>query len=414
MSVDLSELVDYDGGQISSRVFSDPAIFEREMKRVFERSWLFLAHECQLPAPGDFFSTWMGNNPVLVVRQKDGGIRAFVNSCRHRGNRVCRADEGRARSFMCNYHGWTYNLAGDLISVPHEEQFPGLDKSRTGLLQVAQLDTYKGFIFATFDKDAPPLVDYLGEAAWYFDAFVDRIEGGAELVGGVNKWIVKANWKFGAEQFTSDMYHLLTNHLSAMVAMVDEGAPPMELPEDGRQFSSPQGHGMGFFFNANMQDFGLLDKYYEAMRPQIVERIGEARARGPMISHGNIFPNLGFLPGTGVLRVFHPRGPGEMEIWSWVVVDKAAPAEVKEAQRLFTVRTFTAAGIFEQDDSETWADCQRNATASVVRDNPWLYQMNLGRSGPDGDYPGNVSFVLSEEAARGFYRRYVELMTEQP
>ncbi len=169
MSVDLDridDLVSVERGEIDRRIFSDEAIFEREMEQIFGRAWLFLCHESQLKKPGDYFEAPMGRDNVLVVRQKDGGLKGLLNTCMHRGNAVCRAEEGNTKVFMCTYHGWTYGLDGSLIGVPGLEQFykNNLDRSQYGLKEVAQLDSYKGFVFATMDPTAPPLPEFLGGA----------------------------------------------------------------------------------------------------------------------------------------------------------------------------------------------------------------------------------------------------------
>ncbi len=175
MLADVKSLVDVDHGLISRRIFIERDIYEQELDRIFARCWLFLCHESQIPHPGDFFSTYMGEDPVLVVRDSGGTVRAFLNVCRHRGNRLCRADTGNAAYFTCAYHGWTYGNDGHLVGVPslQEAYFGALDTTQWGLIPVAQLDSYKGLIFATFDPTAPPLLEYLGEMAWYLDAFFD-------------------------------------------------------------------------------------------------------------------------------------------------------------------------------------------------------------------------------------------------
>src|SRR5215469_16610314 len=148
MEAGIGGLVDGQRGLVSRRIFIEPEIYEQELERIFARCWLFLCHESQIPRPGDFGTAYMGEDPVLVVRDSRGEIHAFLNVCRHRGNRLCRADSGNAASFTCAYHGWTYRNDGSLAGVPQLEEFyfDELDRSQWGLTPVAQLDSHKGLV----------------------------------------------------------------------------------------------------------------------------------------------------------------------------------------------------------------------------------------------------------------------------
>jgi len=200
MAIDLGHLVDAENGLISRRIFIEPEIYAQELERSFARCWLFLCHESQIPQPGDFLTTDMGDDPVLIVRDSAGQVHAFLNVCSHRGNRLCRADAGNAAAFSCAYHGWTYSNDGRLVGVPwlKEAYYGELERERWGLQPVARLDSYKGLLFATFDPETPPLREYLADVTWYLDVFFDRREGGVEIVGGMHKWVVPCNWKFPA------------------------------------------------------------------------------------------------------------------------------------------------------------------------------------------------------------------------
>src|SRR5262245_6713120 len=167
MRMEIKSLVDPEGGLINRRIFADREIYELERERLFARCWLYLGHESEVPHPGDFVAAYMGEEPVILWRDLGGRLNAFLNLCRHRGNRVCRADQGNAKLLTCSYHGWTYNSEGRLAVVPMVDAFRDLDRAQWSLIPVAQLESYKGLIFATFDAAAPTLQEYLGDMAWY-------------------------------------------------------------------------------------------------------------------------------------------------------------------------------------------------------------------------------------------------------
>jgi 3-phenylpropionate/trans-cinnamate dioxygenase alpha subunit len=413
MATDIDGLVDSERGLISRRIFIEPAIYERELQQIFARCWLYLCHDSQIARPGDFLTTTMGEDPVLVVRDGAGRVHAFLNVCRHRGNRLCRADDGNAASFTCAYHGWTYGNDGRLTGVPYlKEAYHGeLDRGRWGLVPVAQLADYKGLWFATFDPAAPPLRDYLGEMAWYLDNFVDRCDGGVEIVA-THKWVMPCNWKFPAENFGGDAYHVPWSHLSAVTTAFSTGVQT-KPNTTGSMVSPGNGH---MLICVGPDDFGEppmpeLLAYERQLRPQVEARLGpRARRINPIV--GTVFPNFSLLRSTShTMRVWHPRGPERTEVWSWVFADKAAPPQVKEAVRLAGIRGFSPSGTFEQDDMDNWQECTRTCRGAVARQMPLNTQMGMGHDRFDPELGAWASeFRMSENNHRHFYRRWAELM----
>ncbi|MEC8698095.1 MAG: aromatic ring-hydroxylating dioxygenase subunit alpha, partial [Pseudomonadota bacterium] len=205
------DLVNMDKGLISRDIFTAEDIYQEELERIFPRSWLFVGHESQIPENGDYILGRMAEESVIVNRDRKGKLHVFLNNCRHRGMRVCRYDKGNSRKFMCPFHAWVFSDQGELIGVPKMENgyHNELDKSEWGLIE-ARVYSYRGFIFACWEEETPALEDYLGDLRFYFDDYCelpDGTYGEWEAFGGIFKWRVPCNWKFGAENFGGDYYH---------------------------------------------------------------------------------------------------------------------------------------------------------------------------------------------------------------
>lgn len=418
---DIAALVSDQHGWVDPRIYTDEALYQLELERVFAKSWLLLGHESQIAKGGDFMTNYMGEDPVLVVRQKDASIRVFLNQCRHRGMRLCRADCGNAKSFTCSYHGWAYDTAGTLVNVPYSECFPTLDKKESGPLQ-ARVETYKGLIFANWDTEAPDLATYLGEARFYMDHMLDRTEAGTVAIPGIQKWVIPCNWKFAAEQFCSDMYHAgTTSHISGILAGLpaDKELSDLAPPTEGNQYRALWGgHGAGFFLDdtnmlAAMMSEKVVDYWTKgAAAEKAALRFGATARSRIAFQHMTVFPTCSFLPGVNTIRMWHPRGPNEMEVWTFTVVDADASDEIKDEYRRHSMRTFSAGGVFEQDDGENWVEVQQILKGYKARSRPFVVSMGIGRDeGSHPDYPGRIGYVYNENAARGLYTHWARMMT---
>jgi len=413
----LDQLCDIENGTISGMMFSDEAIYRKELERIFARCWLFVAHESQIPNTGDYITTTMGEDEVIVVRQKSGEVKVFLNACPHRGNKVCFSESGSTRGFICNYHGWSFNLSGNLIgqhesSVYEDSNF---DKSRWGLREVAKVDSWKGLVFATFDPESPSLEEYLGPMTWYMDALFDNQEGGTEFVGGCIRSTYECNWKIAAENFVGDALHAGWTHDSGAKAML--GGSVTKISELGESYSvNWNGHGYEFALDTvgNVAALGekALNKYIYQIKPSAEERLGAFRSNMiASVSSCTIFPNFSFLPGQNTVRVWQPRGPNKIELYTWVLVNKSAPEDIKEKWRKGAMITFSPTGVFEMDDGENWEYSTKTAKGWVTGQQNLFIGLGMDTLKRDTSLPGNVfSGQLNEANGRAFYQYWRDLL----
>ena len=416
--IDIRKLVDVENATQSRRIFGDPEIYQMELERVFARCWLFLTHESLVPNHGDFVVTKMGEDEVIVWRQRDGAIKVYLNVCTHRGMRLCQAESGNAKGFSCNYHGWAFGVEGNLAAVPLDEAIygPGFDKCKLALREVPLVESYRGFIFACMDPQAPTLNDYLGDSAWYMDIWAD-VPGGVELLGPPARSIVSANWKSPTENFIGDSYHVGWTHAPALAGLVGEVPPHASFIGDDTclQMTSRYGHGLGIF---NQLGVAVLLHECPELAPWVQRRAGEvAAARGPQAAgmyaghwDASIFPNCSYLIGDNVFKVWHPLGPDKIEIMTWTIVEKDMPDDLKRRVQVATHRMFGPAGMLESDDLDNFDFATRPNRGFVTRQGDLNLQMGLGQEREDPVLPGVVGPFMSEMAQRGFYRAYADCL----
>ncbi|MGH3494790.1 MAG: Rieske 2Fe-2S domain-containing protein, partial [Sciscionella sp.] len=180
-----SVFADVRRGMIPAHIYNDRELFELERERLFARSWIFIAHESELPQPGDYVVRKVLDDSFIVARDDNGEIRVMFNMCLHRGMQICRAEMGNASHFRCPYHGWSYRNDGRIVGLPfHKEAYGGEDGfNRKGqkLLPAPSLDTYNGLIFISLAPEAPSLREFLGDFAFYLDYYTKQSASGIEL-----------------------------------------------------------------------------------------------------------------------------------------------------------------------------------------------------------------------------------------
>ena len=251
-------IIDLETGQLDRSIFVDPDIYAEEQEKVFGRAWLMIGHESLVPKPNDYFHTYMGEEPVILCRDGKGNLRAYLNMCRHRGNRIVRTDQGNSRNFACAYHGWTFSNDGSLEYLPGEQEayYGALDRECFRLVE-ARVDTYAGIVFATWDPGAPGLDAYLGDARWLLDINFNRLDNGTEALGPI-KWMEPVNWKTAVDN-CSDNYHVPTTHLSAIIVQGRHRGIPRLTHE--QQFQSESRH---LFVNGHSLTMRFLEKADQA------------------------------------------------------------------------------------------------------------------------------------------------------
>ncbi|MBV8087719.1 MAG: Rieske 2Fe-2S domain-containing protein [Chloroflexi bacterium] len=395
-------LVDAERGIVSRRIFVDPAIYEQEQRRVFRRSWLFVGHDSLLPKPSDFMSNYMGEDPVIVWRGGDGQPRVFLNTCPHRGNKLCLYDRGHAAALTCSYHGWTFDNEGRLTGVPFDSQsYEGkLDRASNGLFE-PRVATYGGLIFASWEPEGS-LDDYLGEMRWWLDLFVCHQDfGGMAVIPSAQKYRMPGNWKLTADNFIGDFYHVPMSH-SSFVRQVTSAT--RARPPDGHgvfNFLLQPAHGVGSVPTDDRQlqtDLRVAERIGPEASDWVRERDAKLRARAKSaavpsgFSAGALYPNMTFQ-GNGafegeLVALAHPRGPYEHEVWQWLLFERDAPEAVRRYAAAWTARRQSAGGLVGVDDGENFDRIAETMHSPMAGELTFNYAMALERDNAGLDFGG--------------------------
>jgi len=371
--------------------FTDPDVFELEMRHVFEGGWVFLGMAAQAPQPHDYFTTTIGRVPVVVMRDGAGRLGAFVNSCPHRGAVICPMQSGNARLHVCPYHSWSFDSAGRNKAIKWKAAgaYPaGFDEASHDLAALPAFGERAGFLFGSLVRDVVSLDDHLREAGKMLDLAASASEAGLELVPGMVRYTYRANWKLQLEN-CSDAYHFTSVHPSYLGILArrqrepDATAPKSFWDNDQPWAEDARGvqGGSMRFANGHVLNWGKLaasdahplwDRY-----DQLGERLGGG-ARDWLFNMRNltIFPNMQIAENaSSQLRVIQPLAPGltEMRTWCFAPAGEAAAAR---AQRIRQYEDFfNPSGMATPDDTIAYEACQTGYAGAVE---PWLQGYQRG------------------------------------
>ena len=418
MSLTTASAVDYktlvQDDRIHASLYTDPRVFADEMDRIFHLGWVFVGHDSEVPRPGDFVTRRLGREPVIMVRGKDAGIAVLVNRCMHRGTLLCPADRGTARTFACPYHGWTYDLSGELLGVPYPGGYQAFDKSAHGLARAPRVSTYRGFVFASLAATGPTLAEHLGAATRLIDRSCGLSPvGEVELTAGWVKHRCTANWKMLPEN-DSDGYHLGFVHSALFKSVRTQYQRVIGEEKSIKAVVRAWGHGhieidWSPGYQAPFEWLGgasgsVVADYVAALeRRDGAETARRRIMQGP--AHALIFPNL-FLGETNI-AIVEPVDLGQCLHWHTPMFLKGVPEFNGRLLRMAEAGMGPASFLMPED----LIVASRNQAGLQARAVEWLL-LGRGLNRESVDAEGRVvSHVTDETTNRAFWHHYRSVMT---
>ena len=403
---------------MDARVYHDDGIFAQEQRRIFRGPvWSYVALEAELESAFSFKSTFVGDTPVVVTRDAEGALHAWVNRCAHKGALVCRAPRGTVAdgSFVCVYHQWAYDAQGNLRGVPFRRGLNGqggmaktFDTARHGLqkLRVASLC---GMVFVSFDEKAPPLEEFLGESMCYF---IRRVFHRPVRVLGYARQNMRGNWKLYSEN-SRDGYHGGLLHLFYPTFGIYRPSQESAGEVDEAGFHN------AFTVSRPSQTAGYEAYQKEANREVAGGSAGAEMLRDPTVLGfrpefddnialliQSLFPSvvLQQIQNTLATRQIVPRSVSETEL-VWTYFGYADDDEAMTRHRIRNINLVGPAGYISMEDGEAVELCQQGTAGAE----DWNSLVEMGGT----DVVSKVSPIgLDENAVRGFWKGYLALMSD--
>jgi len=387
-------------------IFTNANLFELEMKHIFESNWVYLAHESQVPEINDYYTTWMGRQPIVITRDKTGQLHAVINACAHKGAMLCRRKHGNKGSFTCPFHGWTFSNAGKLLKVKDEKttEYP-VQFNKHGshdLKKVARFQNYRGFLFGSLSEDVMPLEDYLGETKVIIDQIVAQAPEGLEVLRGNSSYIYDGNWKLQMEN-GCDGYHVSTvhwNYAATMGRRKVEGTKAVDANSWSKSVAGVYGfeHGHILLWTRTMNP--EVRPVYQH-RDEIAARVGEDKADYIVNQTRNLclYPNVFLMDQFSTqIRVVRPISVDKTEVSIFCFAPKGESAESRAIRIRQYEDFFNVSGMGTSDDLEEFRACQAGYASTTSMWNDMSRGAPLWVRGPDANAKGmGLNPVISGE-----------------
>jgi nitrite reductase/ring-hydroxylating ferredoxin subunit len=397
---------------VATSAYRGQEIFDQELQRIFYSTWIFLCHESEIANPGDFKSTWIGRQPIIVARDRSGKVGAFLNFCRHRGAAVCRYEYGNTKAFVCPYHGWSYRTSGELMTITDPKRYPpGLKTQDNGLIKVAKLEIYGGLVFGCLNDSAPSLENFLGGAKRHIDYWLGRTAGGSYSVKRAHKYKYQGNWKLQSENVI-DGYHPGIVHRSAFSTFNEFSGSDFPdvfvggVQQGGATRGFPGGHSTlegGFPTVASaLASAEVINDY----KKSVVAVHGDDANEVLGNRHLLIFPNLALMDFN--IRVIQPIAPDCTDVYSYPLHIEGAQDEINTARLSDVQMRLGTAGMVGADDIEIFAAAQTGLMAEsaewIVLSRGLAEEKQLASGERVGEYSDEVP-------QRAFWRRWSLMMS---
>ncbi|MBV6304751.1 Rieske 2Fe-2S domain-containing protein [Candidimonas humi] len=430
MAATLEQLIredDTDGFLVNRDIYRDPEVFEWEMRYLFEGTWNLLGLESQIRRPHDYFTTHIGRAPVIVTRDGGGQVHCLLNTCRHKGAMVCHMQQGNARTFVCQYHGWAYDAGGRNILIKDKDQgaYPECFDRIGHDLEPVRVGVYRGFIFGSLNPDVPPLEEYLGDLRAMIDLIVDQSPQGVECIPGRGAFLFRGNWKLQMENGV-DPYHFSSTHLSYIQALrrrSDKASVYSTFKSaDLQRGTFAFKHGHNAMWGPAPSDKTTPLSY---VKDELVLRVGETRARWMMsVRNITMFPNAQFAENASLqLRIWRPLAADRTEMRTFCLAPVGEPAEARALRIRQYEEFFNPSGLATPDDIANYEDCQRGFAAATVqwqqgqaRGTAMLGQKQCPEADELGIRPESAvvgSFTLGDETVMHSTYRYWKALIAQ-